>query len=146
MERGYGSLVLFSPGRVPSSAASEEKDMIRKLAIAAAFAAGATIAGAAYAQPDTWQPSWNPDISPSRATVDISADTTGSMLTSTNNPDRSMPAFDAQSGPRAAVLANHGYYVDHVVVVHRARYYDEDGRAYYYDDEGQPRYYDEDDD
>ncbi|HWE45928.1 MAG TPA: hypothetical protein VG407_07855 [Caulobacteraceae bacterium] len=120
--------------------------MIRQLAIAAVFG-GATVAGAALAQPadDGWRPSWNPDIPPSRATVDISADTTGSMLTSTNNPDLSMPAFDAQSGPRAAVLANHGYYVDHeVVVVHHRRYYDEAGRPYYYDEDGQPRYFDED--
>lgn len=116
--------------------------MITKLAIAAAFAAGVTItAGAAAAQQDDgWRPSWNPDISPSNATYDISADTTGSMFTSTNNPDRSIPAFDAQSGPRATVLANHGYYVDRVRYHHR-RHYDDQGRAYYYSDDGRVIYY-----
>ena len=102
--------------------------MTRKLAIAAAIAAGFTVsAGAAFAQPVTWQPSWNPDIPPTTPTTGISADTTGSMQTSTNNPDRSMPAFDAQSGPRAAVLANHGYYVERVAYRRhhrRDRYYD----------------------
>jgi hypothetical protein len=121
--------------------------MIRKLAIAAVFA-GSTMAAAALAQPADhgWRPSWNPDIPPSRATVDISADTTGSMLTSTNNPDRSMPAFDAQSGPRATVLANHGYYVDREVVVEDHRlYYDDQGRAFWYDADG-VRHYDDADD
>jgi hypothetical protein len=87
--------------------------MIRTLAIAAAFAVGLTFtAGAAFAQP-TWMPSWNPDIPPTTPTTGISADTTGSMQTSTNNPDRSMPAFDARSGPRA-VQPDRGYYVEHV--------------------------------
>jgi hypothetical protein len=90
-------------------------DMIRSLTLAAAFAAGLTfMGGAAFAQPMTWQPSWNPDIAPTTPTTGISADTTGSMQTSLNNPDRSMPAFDAQSGPRAVHAADAGYYTERV--------------------------------
>jgi hypothetical protein len=88
--------------------------MIKQLMIATAFAAGLTLAaGAAVAQP-TWQSSWNPDIAPTTSTTGISADTTGSMQTSTNNPDRSMPAYDAQSGPRAVHGSDAGYYIARV--------------------------------
>jgi hypothetical protein len=97
-------------------------DMIKSPVIAAAFAASFTLAGAAAAQP-AWWPSWNPDIAPTTSTTGISADTTGSMQTSTNNPDRSMPAFDAQSGPRA-VTSEHGYYTEHVAVrTHRRHHH-----------------------
>ena len=88
--------------------------MIKPFMIAAGFAAGFTLAaGAAVAQP-TWPSSWNPDIAPTTPTTGISADTTGSMQTSMNNPDRSMPAYDAQSGPRAVHTTDAGHYVARV--------------------------------
>ncbi len=88
--------------------------MIKQLAIAAAFATGFTLVGAAAVAQPVWQPGPNPDIAPTTPTTGISADTTGSMQTSMNNPDRSMPAYDAQSGPRAVHTTDAGYYVARV--------------------------------
>jgi hypothetical protein len=91
--------------------------MIRHLAVTVAVAGAAVVvAGAACAQPLLWRP--NPEGPPVTATTDISPDTTGSMQTSSNNPDWRFPAYDAQSGPRS-FGNDHGYI----------------GASYYYSDD-----------